>query len=145
MQDYLMMAVWAFVLIAGIVVELATVQFVSIWFAAASLASLLMAGFGAPVWAQLAVFVAATALLLLITRPVVRRLRRDYVRTNADMNIGKTAVVTEKVVNSLSKGRATVGGVSWMAVSLDGSEIESGEVVVIKDVDGAKLIVAKEN
>lgn len=144
MQDMLMVALWVFVLIACVVVELATVQFVSIWFAVASLVALILAGFGAPLWAQLAVFVSATALLLLLTRPIVRRLRGRYVSTNADMNIGKTAVVTESVRNSVSKGRATIGGVSWIAVSEDGSDIDEGEVVVVKNIDGAKLIVAKQ-
>ena len=142
-MDLIMLAAWGAVLIAAVVIELLTVQFVSIWFACASLVSMLMAGLGAPRWAQLMVFAAATALLLILTRPLVRKLRGSYVRTNADMNIGKTAVVTEAVRNELSKGRATLGGVSWIAVSEDGSPIEEGEVVTVKDIDGAKLIVSK--
>ena len=142
-MDLIMLAAWGAVLIAAVIIELMTVQFVSIWFACASLVSMLMAGLGAPRWAQLMVFAAATALLLILTRPLVRKLRGSYVRTNADMNIGKTAVVTEAVRNELSKGRATLGGVSWIAVSEDGSPIEEGEVVTVKDIDGAKLIVSK--
>ena len=143
-MDILMIAAWGIVLIAGVVIEVITEQFVSIWFAAASLFSIIMAGFGAPRWEQAAVFVAVTAILLILTRPLVNKLRGRFVRTNVDMNIGKTAVITEAVRNEVSKGRATVGGVSWMAVSEDGSQIEPGEVVVIKDIDGAKLIVAKQ-
>lgn len=142
-MDILMVIAWGFVLIAGIVIEVITVQFVSIWFACASLISLVLAGIGAPRGAQLAVFAAVTAILLILTRPIVTKLRGRFVRTNADMNIGKTAVVTESVVNEEAKGRATVGGVSWIAVSEDGSPIDEGEVVEIKDIDGAKLIVAK--
>ncbi len=142
-MDLIMLAAWGAVLIAAVVIELLTVQFVSIWFACASLVSMLMAGLGAPRWAQLMVFAVSTALLLILTRPLVRKLRGSYVRTNADMNIGKTAVVTEAVRNELSKGRATLGGVSWIAVSEDGSPIEEGEVVTVKDIDGAKLIVSK--
>ena len=138
-----MAAAWCFVLIAAVIIELMTVQFVSIWFACAALVSLLLAGFGAPLWAQLSVFCAVSVLLLIVTRPIVRKIRGGYVRTNADLNIGKTAVITERVDNSLSKGRAKVGGVSWIAVSEDGSSIEEGEVVVIKDIDGAKLIVSR--
>ena len=142
-MDLIMLAAWGAVLIAAVIIELMIVQFVSIWFACASLVSMLMAGLGAPRWAQLMVFAAATALLLILTRPLVRKLRGSYVRTNADMNIGKTAVVTDAVRNELSKGRATLGCVSWIAVSEDGSPIEEGEVVTVKDIDGAKLIVSK--
>ena len=142
-MDVFMVLAWGLVLIAGVVVEVMTVQFVSIWFACASLVSMILAGIGAPRWAQLLTFAAITAILLLLTRPLVRKFRGGYVRTNADLNVGKTAVVTEDIKNELSLGRATVGGVSWKAVSEDGSPISSGEVVVIKDIDGAKLIVSK--
>lgn len=142
-MDVMMIAVWIAVLIVGIVVEVITVQFVSIWFAAASLVPLILAGMGAPRWAQFAVFAAVTAILLILTRPIVQKLRGGFVRTNADLNIGKTAVVTEAVDNDSSKGRAKIGGVSWKAVSADGTDIPEGEIVVVKDIDGTKLIVAK--
>lgn len=142
-MDLFMVLLWGIVLIAGVIVEIVTVQFVSIWFACASLVSMIMAGLGTPRWLQLLVFAAITTILLLLTRPIVSRFRGGYVRTNADMNVGKTALVTEEIKNELSKGRATIDGVSWKAVSEDGSSIGCGEVVVIKDIDGAKLIVAK--
>lgn len=142
-MDLLMVGAWGIVLIAAIVLEVLSEQFVSIWFACASLVSLILAGMGAPRWAQLAVFAAVTAILLILTRPIVTKLRGRFVRTNADLNIGKTAVVTEAVRNDMSKGRAVIGGVSWIAVSEDGSPIDEGEIVEIKDIDGAKLIVAK--
>ncbi len=142
-MDILMAVAWGFVLIAGIVIEVITVQFVSIWFACGSLVSLILAGLGAPRWAQLSVFIAVSAILLILTRPIVKRLRGGFVRTNADLNIGRTAIVTEEIKNEFSKGRATIGGVSWKAVSEDGAEIPAGETVVVKEIDGAKLIVAK--
>lgn len=142
-MDLYMAAVWGVVLIGGLILEIITEQFVSIWFAAASLVSLLLAAIGAPRWAQLAVFAVVSVILLLLTKPVVKKLRGGTVRTNADLNIGKIAVVTEDIKNELSKGRATVGGVSWRAVSEDGSSIDEGESVLIKEIDGAKLIVAK--
>ena len=142
-MDVMMIAAWGAVLIAGIIIEILTVQFVSIWFALASLVSIVLAGMGAPRWAQFAVFAAVTAILLILTRPAVKKLRGEFVRTNADMNIGKTAKITEAVRNETSEGRATIGGVSWKAISEDGSPIPEGTVVVVKDIDGAKLIVSK--
>lgn len=138
-----MVLIWGAVLLLAVVVEIATVQFVSIWFAFSSLICLIIAACGAPVWAQLLVFILATAVLLILTRPVVKRLRGSFVRTNYDMNIGKTAVVTEDIENDFSRGRAVIGGVSWKAVSEDGSVIKSGDTVTVKDVDGAKLVVSK--
>lgn len=144
-MDLFMVVLWGTVIVCGLILEVITEQFVSIWFALASLVSLPLAAIGAPRWSQWAVFFAVAAILLILTRPIVKRLRRGVVRTNADLNIGQTAVVTEAVKNDISKGRATVGGVSWRAVSEDGSFFDEGEVVLIKNIDGAKLIVAKMN
>ncbi len=138
-----MLIVWGAVLILTIAAEIITTQMISIWFSCASLASLVLACFNAPRWAQFCVFVAMTALLLILTRPIVKKLKKQYVRTNVDMNIGRTAVVTEDIRNELSSGRAEIGGVSWKAVSLNGEVIEKDEIVTIQDIDGAKLVVSK--
>lgn len=142
-MDYAMLIVWGTVMVVTIVAEIATTQMISIWFSCASLVSLVLACFNAPRWAQFCVFVAITALLLILTRPIVKKLKKQYVRTNADMNIGKTAIVTETIHNELSQGRATIGGVSWKAVSADGNVIEKDETVTIQDIEGAKLIVSR--
>ncbi len=144
-MDHLMVVMWGIVLIVAIIAEVATVQMVSTWFACASLFSLILACFGAPLWAQVTVFIALTVLLLIFTKPFVRKIQGKLSRTNVDINIGKTAVVTEDINNALSTGRATVAGVSWMARSLDGSDISKDSVVIINDIDGAKLIVSVMN
>ena len=138
-----MIVLWGALIILTVILEIATEQFVSIWFSCAAVVSLVISILGAPVWAQFLVFLCMTAILLILTRPIVRKLRGAPVRTNADMNVGMTAIVTENIENSRSTGRATVGGVSWKAVSEDGSVIQAGDSVIIRAVDGAKLIVAK--
>ncbi len=144
-MDHVMVVLWGIVLIVAIIAEVATVQFVSIWFAISALVSLCLASLGAHLWAQVAVFVAVAALLLIFTKPFVKSIQGERSRTNADINIGTTAVVTEEINNARSTGRATVAGVSWMARSLDGSDIPKDSIVVIEDIDGAKLIVSLEN
>lgn len=143
MLDTPMVLIWGIVLVGTLILEIMTVQMVSIWFSCSSLCSLILACIGAPRWAQTLVFAAMTAFLLIMTRPVVKKLKKTPSRTNADLNIGKSAVITQAVHNELSEGRAVIGGVSWIAVSADGSPIESGEVVKVMDIDGAKLIVSK--
>ena len=144
-MDHVMVVMWGIVLIVAIIAEIATVQMVSIWFACASVFSLILACINAPLWAQIAVFIAVTIILLIFTKPFIRKIQGKPSRTNVDINIGKTAIVTEDINNTLSTGRATVVGVSWMARSLDGSEISKYSVVIIKDIDGAKLIVSVTN
>lgn len=144
-MDHVMVVLWGIVLIVAIIAEIATVQLVSIWFAVASLVSLCLASLGAHLWAQVAVFVAVAALLLIFTKPFVKSIQGEHSRTNVDINIGSTAVVTEEINNSRSTGRATVAGVSWMARSIDGSEIPKDSIVIIEDIDGAKLIVSTQS
>ncbi len=135
---------WAVVILLTVVIEILTVQFVSIWFSCAALVCLILAILGVPIWAELIAFCVVTTVLLIITRPLARKLRGSIVRTNYDMNIGMTAVVTEDILNDRGEGRAILSGVSWKAVSEDGSPIRAGDSVVVKDVEGAKLIVSKK-
>ncbi len=144
-MDHVMVVLWGIVLIVAIIAEISTTQMVSIWFAVASLFSLILACINAPLWAQVSVFAAVTALLLILTKPFVKKIQGKLAKTNADINIGKTAVVTEDINNTRATGRATIAGVSWMARSIDGSEIAKDSIVTVEDIDGAKLIVSLKN
>ena len=63
--------------------------------------------------------------------------------TNYELDIGKTAVVTEDINNALSVGRVKLNGVNWDARSEDGMEISAGSIVTVKEISGSKLIVSK--
>ena len=65
-------------------------------------------------------------------------------KTNVDLNIGKTAVVTEKINNIMETGAVKINGLVWTARSEDGSEIDEGEVVIFKRVEGNKAYVSKK-
>ena len=67
--------VWLVLLAASLVLETLGRQLFSIWFALGAAAALVSFALGAPAWLQAALFVAATALGLAASRPLVRRLR----------------------------------------------------------------------
>ncbi len=141
-MDYL---IWGSLFIVLVIVELSTVNFVSIWFAVGALASLICALFGMhDIAKQSVVFVIVATLFLIATKPLVKALKANrYVPTNADLDIGKTALVIERINNSASTGRVRLNGVDWTARSVDGSLISAGTNVVVAKVDGSKLIVKK--
>jgi membrane protein implicated in regulation of membrane protease activity len=89
--------------------------------------------------------VAGSVVLLFLTRPLaVRLLKKDAVRTNADSLIGKEAVVTEKIDNLRSTGAVQVSGQVWTARSVNSEHIiEKDEIVMIRAIEGVKLIVGK--
>lgn len=137
---------WLGVLIVSVIVEVLTAQLVSIWFAAGAFGAFLAAIFGVTeLWVQIVIFVALSALTLILTRPLVRKLTKQSIQpTNADMVLGKTGVVTETIDNISAVGEVKVGGAIWTARSVDDLIIEKGERVTVLEISGVKLIVKKE-
>ncbi len=137
-----MLIFWVIMLVVLIVVEAVTAQMVTIWFAAGAAAAIVAEILGAQVWLQWVVFVAVSAVALVATRPLVRKLTRTKVQpTNADRCIGQTAIVVEDIDNLEGKGQVNVNGVVWTARSSDGSTFKKDERVTVEKIDGVKLIV----
>lgn len=143
----MMVYVWLGVLAAAVILEIATTQMVSIWFALGALASFFVALAGVEqIWIHIVVFVAVSAIAVAITRPLVKKMiDKKAEPTNADMVIGKTGIVTEKIDNLAPSGLVKVNGAIWTARTADDSVIEENEKVIIKEIRGVKLLVIKEN
>ena len=110
---------WIMAIVAFISIEAATIQHVSIWFMGGALAGMIaaMCGLGF-VW-QFGLFVAVSALLLAIFRPILRKkLTPKHTRTNADRLIGREALVTEPIDDLRATGAVRVDGVLWTARSV---------------------------
>lgn len=144
-MDYKQLIFWAIVLVIMAIIEASTVQLVAIWFVVGALVAFIAAFFTNVLWIQALLFVASAILLLIATRPLVKKyLNSKAIPTNSDMNIGKTGVVVTAIPSSDSiGGRVTVDGVEWLAVSEDGNPIEVGEKIIVNNISGAKLIVSK--
>ena len=96
------------------------------------------------VTAQMGIAVAVAIVLLIATRPLVKKLLGGKIEaTNVDALIGKNAVVTETIDNIISKGAAKLDGKEWTARSADDSVIEKDSIVTVEKIDGVKLIVKK--
>ena len=135
----------AAIIIFGIA-EAATAGLVSIWFAAGALAALICALLHGPVWLQGVWFVVISGLTLILTRPLVKKyVNAKSVATNADRNIGRSAVVTEKVDNLAGVGTVKLDGVLWSARSVNDAPIEEGTTVVVREIRGVKLLVEPES
>lgn len=133
---------WIIAIVAFISIEAATIQLVSIWFMGGSLAGMIaaMCGLGF-VW-QFGLFVAVSALLLAIFRPILRKkLTPKHTRTNADRLISREALVTEPIDDLRATGAVRIDGVLWTARTEDGSPVPADTAVVITRIEGAKLIV----
>ena len=108
---------------------------------AASLTSWLT---GWPVWADGAVFLVVSVLLLVLVRPALRR--RLTPATSLETGIkaleGKNALVLNRVARD--GGQVKLDGEVWTARPLnDGDVYEPGESVTVMQIEGATAVVFK--
>lgn len=138
-----MLYVWIGVLVAAVIIEAATSDFVAIWFFPAALVSLILSLFDVPVWLQILLFVLVGLALVIATRPLCRKLLKcKGEKTGAEALIGKTCIVTEEIRNIDEVGEVKVGGLCWSARAEDEERVIAvGEHVEIVEIKGVKLIV----
>lgn len=142
-MDSVMVWVWLGLIVFFVVIEAVTANLVSVWFIAGALASFIATLLSARLWLQIVIFVVVSGVFLALIRPLAaKRLNTTKTATNADMNVGKIAVVTESIDNDRGEGRAEVGGLGWAAQSSDGSLIKKGAKVVVEKIEGVRLIVS---
>ena len=136
--------IWLVLLLLFAGAEALTVGLTSIWFAAGALCALIAALLGAPLWVQIALFLAASVLCLLAVRPLARRHLNSRVEpTNADRVIGEQAQVTEDIDNIRGRGAVVIRGVAWTARSEDGSPLPAGTLVRVLRIEGVKVFVER--
>lgn len=145
-EDY-MLYVWLGVFIIAVIVELATSDLISLWFAGGALLSLIISFIpGAPFWAEIIVFAVSSLLLLLLIRPLAKNKllkKKPDIKFNADDMIGKKATVI-KSITELERGEVSYHNIEWTAESVDNTPIEKGTVVIITGIEGNKLKVKKD-
>ena len=132
--------VWLAVLIALLGIEASTSNLVTIWFAAGAAVTLVLSLFAHSLWLQLFVFAAASLAALLLTRPLVQKIRQKRpAATNGDRNLGRIAVVLEPIGPELP-GRVRLDGVDWSARSR-GQSLQPGDRCRVCDIQSTVLIV----
>ena len=130
---------WLVLFVVLALFELATVNLVSIWFSFGALITTFVSLATDNVMIHLAVFTITSILLLLLTKPFVRKLKKkDIVPTNLDQVIGKVGVVTEKIEKD-GIGEVKVLGKKWSAYS--DKEVEENSKVKVLSINGVKLNV----
>ena len=136
--------IWLGLMVLFLVAEAATAGMVSLWFAGGALAALAVTLLGGRLWLQLTAFLAISAVLLLLLRPVVRRfVNPRIIPTNADSVIGTVGIVTEDIDNVEACGRVKVGTMSWSARSTSGSPLTQGLRVRVDRIEGVKVFVSE--
>ncbi len=110
------MIIWGILFFALIIIESATAQLVSIWFALGSLAAFITTLCVDSFLIEFAVFVFVSLLFLIVTRPLLKKfIKKKPEPTNLDGIIGQEAIVIEEIDNLHNQGRIMHNGLSWNA------------------------------
>ena len=140
--DYVMLGIWALIIVSMLILEFMTADFVSLWFIVGALAAGISVFFGAPIWLQIVIFAVVSVVCILATRPLAKKINsKDNVATNADRLLHKIAIVTKDIKKD-EKGEVKIEHNYWPAVSLN-DEFVVGDKVVVQAIVGNKLQVAK--
>ena len=141
-----MVFVWLVIAVVLGIFEAATVALVSIWFAIGAVAAMVPAYFNAPFWVQILVFILVSALCFVFTRPFFKKIIRvNKQPTNVDRLVGQEGVATDDIENIECRGKVFISGLTWSARSETGELIPQGAVVTVKKIEGATLVVERNN
>ena len=100
--------------------------------------------FGWPTWADGAVFLVVSVLLLVLVRPVLKRRLTPHpaVTTGIKALEGKSALVLDRVTRH--EGQVKLDGEVWTARPFNDDDVyEPGEQVTVMHIDGATAVVWK--
>ena len=135
--------VWLAVIAVAIIIEILTLDLVSVWFAFGAVIPFILAAVGGiAIEIQIAVFVIVSALLIIFKRNRAKKslFKKKKKKTNINSIIGKKIRLLEDT-DFEHLGSLKINDVTWTAVSHDGKLIKAGQIVEVVKVDGNKLLV----
>lgn len=134
---------WMGLLVAFLIVEAACpIHLVSIWFAAGSLAALVVYWLHGPMWLQIVMFLVVSGGLLAALWPIAKKYLNPRVTpTNVDSVIGSIGIVTSAIDNIEAHGQVKLGGMEWTARSTTGEPIAEHTRVRVDRIEGVKVFV----
>ncbi|MDO5016471.1 MAG: NfeD family protein [Eubacteriales bacterium] len=137
---------WLIIVILMVVLEAATINMVSIWFAIGALAAMIADLFTAEFIWQLVIFLVVSGLglwiFISVFKPRLKKKGNQPVSTNADRIIGQEALVISDIVPLEEKGQIKVLGQVWSALSEDENlEIPRGTKVRVVRLDSIRAVV----
>lgn len=134
---------WLIIVVILSILEVSTVNLVSVWFIASALVSLVISFFIDSFFIQFLVFVILGIILLVTTKPIINKylLKNKKTNTNLDRVIGMTGIVTEDISKN-EVGEVKIDGKKWSAIASE--NIKEGTYVIAEEIKGVKLVVRKK-
>jgi len=142
MPIWLMPVIWGALIAVLLIVEYVSHELVTIWFAGGFLVGFVLSLIS-PIYEwwylQLGVSIVVSAVLLIATRPIVKRwMQVKQTPVNIDKRIGHQAYLVSPITKH-EYGTIQIADVLWRVTS--NKPIESGKLVRIIDITGSKFVV----
>jgi membrane protein implicated in regulation of membrane protease activity len=137
---------WLVLILVFLVIEMLTLDFTFLMLSIGGLAGLLADLLGAPIWLQVIIAAAVSAILLLVLRPpLLRRLRRgeDPTPSNIDALIGLRGTVVSSIGAHGGQVKLANGDI-WTARTESG-DLDPGTPVRVSRIEGATAVVRSDS
>ncbi|HEX4402181.1 MAG TPA: NfeD family protein [Galbitalea sp.] len=136
---------WLVLILIFVILEVITIDFISLMLAVGSVGGLIISLFSLPIWLQVVVAAVIALLLLFTVRPPLKRaLGRgsDHARTLVDALMGMKGVVTVDF-NGKPNIVKLANGETWTAERAHTTEpeLKEGDQVVVTAINGSTAIV----
>lgn len=136
---------WQIWLIAAgvfLILEIFTMGFLVFWLSIGCVITALVSLVTDSIIIQTAVFVLSSGLLILATKPLVKKFtEKDTAKTNVYSLTGKKAIVIEDIDWTTGSGQIKFDGQVWSAKTEEQENIEKGTEVEIVKIEGVKAFV----
>lgn len=142
-----MWLLWLLIAIAFSIAKIVYNKFFLIWFVVSALTSLITSLITSNIIIQLAFFIVTSfSLLLIYSKHFKRKVsNKDLTQVTIDVLIGQQGIVTEPIGQGTHElGQVKLDGETWSALTLEGSYIEKGSLVIVEEIRGLRLIVSKK-
>lgn len=130
---------WLCIVIVLTLIEVSTINLVTIWFIASGIIAMILSLFVDNYFIQFFIFVILGIILLITTRKYLVNISSNKAeKTNLDRVIGENAIVTLEIDKN-KIGEVKIDGKKWSAIS--SKKIKEGSTVKVLSIEGVKLKV----
>ena len=128
---------WVIIILALAIIEVVTINLVTIWYVASAIVALIVSFFIDNFTVQFSIFVILGTIFLITTKKALDKLIKEkHAKTNLDRIVGMTGIVTEDISKNIV-GAVKVDGKIWSATS--NKKIKKGEVVRVLEINSTKF------
>ena len=131
---------WLAITIVLSIIEMITVNLVSIWYIFSAITAMIISLFTDNIVIQLSVFVVVGTILLILTKDAIKKILPVKTKTNIDRIIDMEGIVTEKITKKIP-GEVKVDGKYWTAVADEIIPVDT--TVKILEINSTKLKVKR--